>query len=187
MVSLSMLWLPILVAAVLVFVAGFVMNMILPHHRSDFSRLPNQDALATALREHNVPRGQYVFPYAASSADVKDPDYTDRVKQGPVGMLVMWPNGAGVSGKQLGQHFIYNLVICFLVAYIASTTLPAEASYLKVFQVTCTAALLGFSGGLFINSIWWHFSWSAIWKHAFDGLVYALLAAGVFGAFWPGA
>lgn len=187
MVSITLLWLPVLLATVLVFVAGFVMNMILPHHRSDFSRLPDQEAVAEALRRQSAPQGQYIFPYAASPAEIKDPDYTDKVRQGPVGLLVLWPNIAGVNPKQLAQHFAYTLIICFTVGYLAGAALPAGSAYLKVFQITGTAALLGFSGGLFINSIWWHFSWSTIWKHAFDGLVYALLAAGVFAAFWPGS
>jgi hypothetical protein len=35
------------------------------------------------------------------------------------------------------------------------------------------------------QSIWWRRRWSSTIKHMFDGLVYALLAAGVFGWLWP--
>ena len=43
MVSLASLWLPIVVSAVIVFLASWVVHMFLPHHRSDFAKLPPQE------------------------------------------------------------------------------------------------------------------------------------------------
>jgi len=37
MASLASLWLPIVVSAVIVFLASWVVHMFLPHHRSDFA------------------------------------------------------------------------------------------------------------------------------------------------------
>jgi hypothetical protein len=37
------------------------------------------------------------------------------------------------------------------------------------------------------RSIWYSQSWSTTLKSMFDGLVYALLTAGVFGWLWPAA
>ena len=41
MVTISTLWLPILVSTVLVFVASSLIWMVLPHHRSDTRKLPD--------------------------------------------------------------------------------------------------------------------------------------------------
>src|SRR6266851_8791731 len=43
MVSLSALWLPIVLSAVIVFVASSIMYMLLPYHRSDYRKLPEED------------------------------------------------------------------------------------------------------------------------------------------------
>ena len=43
MVSILALWLPILVAAVIVFVASSILHMMLPYHRSDYGRVQNED------------------------------------------------------------------------------------------------------------------------------------------------
>jgi hypothetical protein len=46
-------------------------------------------------------------------------------------------------------------------------------------------AFLGYGVGQATNSIWMGVAWSTSLKHIFDGLVYALLTAGVFGWLWP--
>ena len=45
MVPLTALWLPILVLAAIVFVASFIMHMVLPYHRGDYSQLPEEDKI----------------------------------------------------------------------------------------------------------------------------------------------
>jgi len=42
MIPLTALWLPILLSAVIVFVASFIMHMLLPYHRSDYKPLPER-------------------------------------------------------------------------------------------------------------------------------------------------
>ena len=183
--SLALLWLPILVAAVLVFVAGYILNMILPHHRTDFAKLPDEDSLTDAMRAQSVAQGQYVFPYASSPADLKDPAYAEKANKGPVGFVVVGPSGVGPTGKQLGTHFVYVLIISLIAAYVAGISLAPGSDYLKVFQITGCVAWLGYVGGLGLNSIWYHFSWSSTGKHILDGLIYGLLTAGTFGWLWP--
>lgn len=48
MVPLTALWLPILLAAVIVFFASFTMHMVLPYHKSDYQKLPDEDKLLAA-------------------------------------------------------------------------------------------------------------------------------------------
>ena len=40
MVALTSLWLPVVVSAVLVFVASSVVHMVLGYHNTDYSKLP---------------------------------------------------------------------------------------------------------------------------------------------------
>ena len=41
MVTVTSLWLPILLAAVLVFLASWLIHMLLPYHRTDVAKLPD--------------------------------------------------------------------------------------------------------------------------------------------------
>ena len=50
MVSLTALWLPILLSAIIVFVASSIMHMLLPYHRGDYLQLPDEDKLLAVLR-----------------------------------------------------------------------------------------------------------------------------------------
>ena len=59
------------------------------------------------------------------------------------------------------------------------------ASYLAVFRVTGTAAFLAYGFVGFQDSIWFGLPGKVAFKHALDGLVYALLTAGIFAWLWP--
>ena len=62
MVSLADLWLPILLSAVLVFVASSVIHMALRWHSNDFKRFAAEDAVMDALRPFNLAPGDYAAP-----------------------------------------------------------------------------------------------------------------------------
>jgi len=47
MVPVMSLWLPIALAAVIVFVASSIIHMVLPYHKGDVRTLPKQDDLAS--------------------------------------------------------------------------------------------------------------------------------------------
>ena len=79
MEMLFSLWMPILVSAVAVFIAAFLAWMVLPHHRSDWSKLPDDKAFVEALRSLGLPPGQYMFPYAAEGAEMKSPEFKERL------------------------------------------------------------------------------------------------------------
>ena len=66
-----------------------------------------------------------------------------------------------------------------------SSTLESGASYLSVFRVTGTAAFMAYGFIGFQESIWFGLPGKVAFKHALDGLVYALLTAGIFAWLWP--
>jgi hypothetical protein len=54
-----------------------------------------------------------------------------------------------------------------------------------VFRFAGTTAFIGYSVALWQMSIWYRRAWSTTIKATVDGLIYALLTAGVFGWLWP--
>ena len=185
MTALSALWLPILVSAVLVFIASMVIHMFLPWHRKDYPKMPNEDKAMNALRPLAIPPGDYMVPHCSGMEEMKSPAFAEKMKNGPVMIVTVRPNGVVGMGKYLVQWFIFCIVIGFFVAYIASRALPAGAQYLRVFQLAGATAFIAYAAGLWPISIWYSRSWSTTIKSTVDGLVYALVTAGAFGWLWP--
>jgi hypothetical protein len=185
MVTLPMLWVPILLATVLVFVASFLIWSVLQFHRNDFRALPDEASVAETLRRQSVQPGQYVIPHAGDPKNMKDPEFVKRMKQGPVGILTFSQPGSFGMGKSLALWFLYVLGVSVFVAYLASRTLAPGAEYLQVFRVAGTTAILAYSAGVIPGGIWFGRPWKNVWKDVGDGVVYGLLTAGSFGWCWP--
>jgi len=89
MVTLPDLWLPIVLAAALIHIGGFVMWMVLPHHRGDWKRLPDEDGVMAALRTSGAGAGQYTFPHVGSHDAMKDPAWQAKAAAGPTGFVIL--------------------------------------------------------------------------------------------------
>ena len=57
MVPLMSLWMPILLSAIVVFIASSIIHMVLGYHHSDYSRVPNEAAAQDGLRALNLTPG----------------------------------------------------------------------------------------------------------------------------------
>jgi len=183
MVPILSLLAPILVAAVLVFLASAILHMVLPYHRSDFRRVESEDALMESLRKLGVGPGNYMMPYAASPSAMKDPAFLEKKKRGPVAVLtVMRDPSMGVS---LAQWFVYCVMVSVFAAYIAGRALGPGAEYLEVFRFSGAAAFGAYGLALWQNSIWYKIAWSTTLKSNIDSLIYGLLTGGAFGWLWP--
>jgi hypothetical protein len=185
MISLTALWLPILLSAVIVFVASSLIHMVLPWHKGDYPKLANEDKLMDAVRPLAIPPGDYMVPRPASMQDMKSPEFADKMKKGPVMMLTVFPNGQTSMGRNLGLWFVYCLVISFFAAYIASRALHPGSHYLEVFRFAGATAFIGYAAALWQMSIWYRRAWSITIKSTIDGLIYGMLTAGTFGWLWP--
>jgi len=185
MTALHLLWLPIVLSAVIVFVASSIIHMVSPWHKSDYPKLANEEALRAALRPLAIPPGDYMIPRPASRQDLGSPEFQNKMKEGPILMLTVVPNGPLGMGKSLGLWFLYSLVVGVFSAYVAGRALPVGSVYLHVFRFAGTAAFLCYSVALWQMSIWYHRGWGITIKATLDGLVYALLTAGTFGWLWP--
>jgi hypothetical protein len=184
MTGLSALWLPILVSAVLVFVASSIIHMVSPWHKSDFPKLATEQQVMDALRPLAIPPGDYFVPRPANRDEMSSPAFKERVKQGPVVVFTVMP-GEFSMGRNLALWFAYCAVIGFLAAYVTGRALPPGTPYLQVFRFAGTTAFIGYSAALWQMSIWYHRAWTTTIKSTIDGLIYGLLTAGAFGWLWP--
>jgi hypothetical protein len=187
MVELVSLWLPILLSAVVVFIASSVMHMVLRYHRADFAKVPSEDAVMDALRAFDIPPGDYVIPCAGGPEAMKSPEFVEKMTKGPVASLTVMKSGPPSMTGSLVQWFVYCVVVSVFAAYVAGRALGADAPYLSVFRFIGATAFIGYSLALLQNSIWYKRKWNTTFKTMFDGLVYAALTAGVFGWLWPSA
>ena len=185
MVPLAELWLPILLAAVIVFVGSSILHMVLRYHRGDYRQLPQEEAVLTSLRSAGVTPGVYVLPYARDPKEHKKPEMQEKMRRGPVGLLTVMPSGPMNMGKYLGSWFAYCLVVSLFVAYLAGHTLPPGTHYPRVFRVTGIAAFMTYGLSQISNMIWAGQPRSTTAKHVLDGFIYGLLTAGTFGWLWP--
>ncbi len=185
MVGIMSLWLPILVSAIFVFVASALIHMFLPYHRSDFTKAPAEDDLMDALRRANIQPGDYVIPHAGSPKESRSSEYIDKMTKGPAAFLTVIKSGPPKMGKELGLWFVYCVIVSIFAAYVAGRALEPGVSYLSVFRFAGVTAFVGYSLALLQDSIWFKRAWSSTFKSMFDGLIYGLLTAGVFGWLWP--
>jgi hypothetical protein len=189
MVPLTALVLPLLLSAIVVFVASSIIHMVLPYHRTDVRKLTAQQEgeLLEAFRRLAVQPGDYAAPHAGSPAGMKDPDFVAKMKRGPLVFMTVAPGATLSMGTNLLQWFVFIVIVNLFAAYLASRAVPPGSDYLSVFRFVGTSAFMGYALALLHESIWYRRSWSRTAKSVFDGLVYALLTAGVFGWLWPTA
>lgn len=185
MVSLFSLWAPILLSAVIVFIASSIIHMFLTYHRGDCRKIPGEDKVMEMLRAIGVPPGDYVIPYAGSPKEMKSPEFAEKTTKGPMGFLTVIPSGPPSMAKNLVLWFVYCVVVGILAAYITSRAVGPGAPYLSVFRFAGATAFIGYAVALWQNTIWYGRAWTSTLKSTFDGLVYALLTAGTFGWLWP--
>jgi hypothetical protein len=142
MVTILSLWLAIVLSAVVVWMASLVVWAVLPYHQSDYKGLPDEEAARKALTP--LAPGQYNIPHLASRDELKKPEVAKMFEEGPAGFLTITSRGIPSAGRGMALSFVYNLVISFFVAYLASITLAADVSYLGVFRVAGTVAWLAY-------------------------------------------
>ena len=101
-------WMPIVLSAVIVFFASFLTHMVLPLHKSEFKKLPDEDATMAGLA--GVAPDLYMFPFMSGPEDMKSHDYLAKVQKGPNGMVILWPKPVNM-GQNLGLTFLFYLLV----------------------------------------------------------------------------
>jgi hypothetical protein len=183
MFPLTALWLPILVSAVLIFIASNILWMVLKFwHYKDYQRVPDDKVFVDATRA--LKGGMYVFPFM--DWKTMTPEQKAEATKGPMGFMILRNPAAFSFGKTLGIYFLYCLFSAFCAAYIGHETLAAGTDYLRVFQITGAVGTFFWAFGTNISdAIWYGKPWSVAFKHVIDGLIFGCLIGGTFGWLWP--
>ena len=185
MLPVLSLWLPILVSAMLVFLASSLIHMLLGYHAGDHRQLPDEEAVGTAMRESGVVPGQYVIPWASGAAAMKEPEYAQRMERGPVALITVLRPGPTNMGRILIAWLLLNLVVSIIAGYVASRGAEPGADFGDVFRFTATVAFVAYAVGSWSDSIWYGRKWSTTLKNTLDAVIYAALTGAVFSWLWP--
>ena len=185
MTALSALWLPVLLSTVAVFMVSSIIHMTPLWHKTDYPRLASEDRVLDALRPIGIPPGDYMMPRPANSAEMRSPEFKEKLKRGPSVVMTVMPPWSGSMVGNLSQWFVYCLVVNLLAAYVAGAALPHSAAFVQICRFAGTAAFMGYTVALWQMSIWYRRAWSMTLKSTLDGVIYAAVACVVLGWLWP--
>jgi hypothetical protein len=181
---LTLLWMPIVVSAVLVFIASSVIHMALKWHDADYRKLANEDEVAAAIRAGAATPGGYMIPHCGHGTDFKKPENVKKFEEGPIALITLRPPGPPKMGPTLVQWFVFTLVISAIAAYVAQKTLGPQTPFLQVCRVVSAIAFLAYGGGSVIAGIWMGKAWGSVAKDVLDAAIYATITALTFGWLW---
>ena len=177
--SIMTLWQPILATAVLVFVAGAVIWMAMPWHKTDWSKTADEEGVRSALK--GLSPGQYSVPHCADQSDMQSPVIQQKMKDGPIAFITVLPSGVPNMGPQLVMMFLYNLFVAVLCAYFVSRFGSADADYMANFRIASAVTFIAYGVASVQDSVWFGRPWSSTLKNFLDAAIYAGVTGGVFG------
>ncbi len=208
---LSHLWLPILVAGVVVWIASAVAWMAIGHHKKDRDAVPHEQELMDTITRLGLKPGNYGFPDFCQHDALPRKERMEALKKlydrHPQGLLRVW--GPMNMGVNMLVTFLFYLVTSTVIAYLAWAALPhggaevpgagagaqaaaqaggAAASHIfwKVFQVVGTAGILAYCFATFPHDLWFQKKRRAMLMDWVDGVIMGLITGAVFAWLWPG-
>jgi hypothetical protein len=184
MTPIGQLWIPIVLSAVLVFVASSLIHMLFKWHNSEYRKLSNEDAVRAAVRAGSAAPGQYVIPFCQEMKEMQSPEMQQKYVEGPIGFMVLRAPGPPKMGGFLVKWFIYNLVAASLAGCLALHMRPAGPGPQAGFVVGAITFFI-YAGGSVPNAIWMGKPWSAALKELLDALIYGVLTGLAFAWLWP--
>jgi hypothetical protein len=180
--ALSSLWLPIILSGIALFFASFAAWMLLPHHKPEWTGLPNEDAVLNSLRTTDVKPGQYMFPYVCKPEELKTEEFKRRREAGPTGTLTVWKKPPNMGVNMLCTVLFFTIAN-FVIAYLAAMVLPPGTDFMKVLRFVGTAGILTYGTANILNGIWFGRKMLA---DIIDGVAYGIITGLIFAALWPG-
>jgi hypothetical protein len=185
MTPILSLWLPIVLAAVFVFIVSSIVHMATPFHRRDLNPLPQEDAVMEALRRFDLPPGDYGMPHGGSMAAMKDPGFLAKMKAGPVAFMTVIPSGLPDMGPRLMSWLVYLFVVSGFTAYVTAHAMPVGAPFRGVFRIAGCTAFAAYALALPQFSIWYRRNWGTTLRGLIDGVLNGAVTAATFAWLWP--
>src|SRR5262249_30880874 len=145
MVPVLALWTPIVVSAAIVFLASWLIHMMLGYHKADFRKLPSEDEVQEALRKFNVAPGDYMLPCPSGPQDMRNKEFLAKRERGPIMIATVMKGGPIAMGPPLLKWFAFCLVVSVFAAYVTGRAHGAGTAYLAVFRTAGTVAFIGYA------------------------------------------
>jgi hypothetical protein len=180
------LWLPVLVAAVSVFVASSLIHMVFKWHNSDYKKLSNEEAVLAAIRAGSPAPGQYVLPHCADMKDLQNEEMQKKFREGPVGFMTLKQPGPPTIGGALFKWFVFNIVVAVIVGAIAMHIYGPRADANRAAgHLVGVLSFLTYAGSSIQAGIWMGKPWGSVAKDLLDGAIYAAVSGLSFCWLWP--
>lgn len=179
------LWLPIVVTAVLIFIASSLIHMVFKWHNAEYLKLSNEDEVRAVIRAGSPGPGQYVVPHCGDMKDMQGEAMQKKFIEGPVAMLTLRKNGPPSMGSSLSLWFLFTLVVAAIAGCVAAQTFGIAGSAHRGAHLVGILSFLTYAGGSIQLGIWMGKPWSSVSKDVLDALIYATISALTFMWLWP--
>lgn len=137
-----------IVGTVIVFAWGGLSWMVMDLWSEDLRELPNADALMPAIKANVGATGAYAFPPLVESEGVSPEEarqaWTEQCAEGPVGILLVRPDGADTASPSM---FIVGILLEFAGAMLLAVVLAtaARAGHGPAGRMAIGIAIVGFA------------------------------------------
>lgn len=185
MISIIDLWMPILLAGVLCWIASALIHMLIKYHNADYKELENDEDVSAVLGAKSPKPALYSMPYCDDMKKMGEEPMLSRFAKGPVAMITVLPNGMPPMGKLLSQQLAFFVLGSLLIAYVTSLSFGTGVDSGVLFHLVFVVAFLAYGWAEIPFSIWMGQPWSNCVRYLLDALIYAAVTACVFVWLWP--
>jgi hypothetical protein len=185
MSAIAQLWMPILVTAVLIFIASSLIHMVLKWHNADYRQLSNEDDVRAAVRAASPAPGQYVLPYSVDMKEMSSETMMKKFTEGPVAFLTVRKNGPPEMGSTFVMWFAFTAGVAAFAGWLAMSAYAGKANASAAGQLVGFVSFIAYGGGSVPLGIWMGKPWSSVAKDLLDALIYGVISGLVFTWLWP--
>ena len=175
--------LALLAAAIGVFVASSLVHMVLKWHAAEYRQLPNEEAVAAALRAGNLAPGQYVLPYCPDHRLLKEEAMQRKFREGPVAILTMRAPGAPSMGRPLALWFVLNAIVAAAAGTLAYHVYGA-GDPMRAGCLGATFTFFAYATGSWQAGVWMGKPFRAVVFDTLDAAIYAGVTLLAFRFLW---
>ena len=186
MTHVTSLLIPIVVAAVVVFVVSLIVQSVMPWHRRDFGNVPDDDAFLDVIRQQGIRPDDYTVPSPRLPDGRRNPDFVAKWAAGPSVTMTVIPPSANM-GRYLAQWFGFTLLVALIAGWLTGSIVRPPGGGHAAFHYGAIITALCYSLGAWPLSIWYHRRWSTALKGALDAILYGVATGLVFAWLWPHA
>lgn len=179
------IWLAVVVSAVAVWIASSIVHMLLGYHKADYSGFSNEDEVRAAIRKGGPAPGYYSVPHVEEMKSLGQPEVKAKFVEGPRALIALVPNGPPTMGKELAMWFGLNLLVSFLVGYVARHSLTPATDGRTVLRIAASVAFIAYGIGPLVDKIWRGLPTGNVVRALIDAVIYALVTGAVFFWLWP--